>query len=124
MLLEEHTTSGTSNAALNLQWNIQTAEEKIKGGLERLYGKSASVRSQSQLDAIKFVMKNHPISVVIMPTGAGKSTVFTVPATFREAKLTLVIVPLATLLDDMVDRCQKLGIRTCQWSDTTRTGGP
>ncbi|PUU73469.1 hypothetical protein B9Z19DRAFT_1004403 [Tuber borchii] len=55
-----------------------------------------------------------------MPTGAGKSTVFTVPATFREAKLTLVIVPLAALLDDMVDRCQKLGIRTCQWSDTTQ----
>jgi superfamily II DNA helicase RecQ len=98
----------------------------ITAGLERLYGKGARTRSQSQLDAIKFVMQNHEVSMVIMPTGAGKSTVFTVPATFREAKLTLVVVPFTALLADMVSRCRKLGLRTCKWvgtSDGERTLG-
>src|ERR1700712_705279 len=105
-------TSATSNAPPKLQWKVQTPEEMIKAGLERIYGKGAGVRSPSQFDAIKFVIENHPLSVVIMPTGAGKSTVFTVPAAFREAKLTLVIVPFTPLLEDMINRCQKLGLRT------------
>ena len=122
-MVEQPTTFGTSNAPLNLQWKVQTREEMITAGLERIYGKGARVRSPSQLNAIKFVIENHPISVVIMPTGAGKSTVFTVPAAFREAKLTLVIVPFAALLEDMINRCQKLGLRTHQWSDKEQARG-
>ena len=112
-------TSAKGNAFDNLQWKAQTPEEMITTGFERLYGKGATVRSQSQLDAIKFVMENHEVSVVIMPTGAGKSTLFTIPATFREAKLTLVVVPLTALLGDMVSRCRKLGLRTCKWVGTS-----
>jgi superfamily II DNA helicase RecQ len=98
-----------------LQWKEQTADEMIAASLEMLYGKGAKVRSELQANAIKFVMEKSPISVVIMPTGAGKSILFTVPAAFREAKLTVVIVPLSALLDDMVKRCQNLGLRTHKW---------
>ena len=113
--------SKEANALNNLRWKAQTEEEMITAGLKRLYGKDATVRSESQLQAIKFVMQNHEVSAIIMPTGAGKSTVFTVPATFREAKLTLVVVPFTALLEDMVRRCQKLGLRTCKWVGTSNS---
>ena len=47
--------------------------------------------------------------VVVMPTGGGKSILFMLPA-WVGGGLTVVVVPLIALRQDMVVRCEQLGI--------------
>jgi superfamily II DNA helicase RecQ len=54
--------------------------------------------------------------VAVMPTGAGKSMLFMLPAWVEPGGVTIVVVPLKALRKDMVYRCEKLGIRCAVWT--------
>jgi superfamily II DNA helicase RecQ len=53
--------------------------------------------------------------VAIMGTGAGKSILFMLPASVSSG-VTVVVVPLVSLREDMKARCDKLGITCVEWS--------
>lgn len=61
-----------------------------------------------QLDAINAVMDNRD-SIVIFPTGGGKSLCFQVPAIRREG-VAIVVSPLLSLMKDQVDALQANGV--------------
>jgi superfamily II DNA helicase RecQ len=48
--------------------------------------------------------------VVVLPTGGGKSLLFTVPACVDEARVTVVVVPYQALIKDLIGRIQKCRI--------------
>jgi superfamily II DNA helicase RecQ len=50
-----------------------------------------------------------------MPTGAGKSLLFMLPAWAEQGGTTVVVVPLIALRGDMKQRCTKLGILCIEW---------
>ncbi|CAG5179568.1 uncharacterized protein ALTATR162_LOCUS9351 [Alternaria atra] len=50
-----------------------------------------------------------------MPTGAGKSMLFMLPAWAEQGGTTVVVVPLIALRGDMMRRCRKLGISCSEW---------
>lgn len=50
-----------------------------------------------------------------MPTGAGKSISFMLPAWTEPGGTTVVVVPLVALRGDMKERCSKLGIGCTEW---------
>jgi superfamily II DNA helicase RecQ len=50
-----------------------------------------------------------------MPTGAGKSLLFMLPAWVEQGGTTVVVVPLIALRGDMRQRCKKLGISCVEW---------
>ncbi|MDX2414016.1 MAG: ATP-dependent DNA helicase RecQ [Bacteroidales bacterium] len=62
-----------------------------------------------QLDVIKSVAEGRD-TLVLMPTGGGKSITFQVPALAKEG-ICLVITPLVALMKDQVDRLKKMEIR-------------
>ncbi|XP_029293096.1 ATP-dependent DNA helicase Q5 [Cottoperca gobio] len=69
-------------------------------------------RSKLQEDVVKAVLKGDRDVFVCMPTGAGKSLCYQLPAVLAEG-ITLVISPLIALIQDQVDRLQSLNIPAC-----------
>jgi len=67
-----------------------------------------SLRSM-QAKAIRALLDRRD-SLVIMPTGGGKSLCYQAPAAFRSNELTVVVSPLIALMKDQVDSLTEVGI--------------
>jgi len=72
-----------------------------------------------QLDAINAVMDNRD-SIVIFPTGGGKSLCFQVPAILRQG-VAIVVSPLLSLMKDQVDALQANGVAAACLNSTLTT---
>lgn len=55
-------------------------------------------------------LKGDTCGICVLPTGAGKSILFMLPAVLREGGSSIVIVPFVALIDDLVDRARTLGV--------------
>lgn len=64
---------------------------------------------QHQLEAVNAVMSGNDV-FVILPTGGGKSLIFQLPALAGPPGLTVVVMPLVSLIKDQVDHMHRLGV--------------
>ncbi|XP_041939060.1 ATP-dependent DNA helicase Q5 [Alosa sapidissima] len=69
-------------------------------------------RSKQQEDVVKAVIRGDRDVFVCMPTGAGKSLCYQLPAVMSEG-ITLVISPLIALIQDQVEHLRALNIPAC-----------
>ncbi|KAM6905350.1 ATP-dependent DNA helicase Q5 [Xenentodon cancila] len=69
-------------------------------------------RSKLQEDIVRAVIRGDRDVFVCMPTGAGKSLCYQLPAVLAPG-ITLVISPLIALIQDQVDRLKELNIPAC-----------
>jgi superfamily II DNA helicase RecQ len=53
--------------------------------------------------------------LVVIATSARKSMLFMLPTTIASTSVTVVIAPLNALRDDLLDRCEKIGIKAAKW---------
>jgi superfamily II DNA helicase RecQ len=95
-----------------------TSMEEISSGLKQLLGRTATWRIPEQGEAMAKVMmmQGNETLTVVLPTGAGKSVLFMLPALVEEWGTTVVIVPFAALIDDLVVRACKSGIDCIRWA--------
>ena len=82
--------------------------------LKRMMGEEATFRGV-QGEAIRAITVGVSPVVVVMPTGAGKSMLFMLPAWVEQGGTTVVVVPLIALRGDMTRRCNELGISCAEW---------
>ena len=77
-----------------------------------------------QAEVIADVLAGRPV-VAVMPTGAGKSLCYQLPATILAEKggVTLVVSPLIALMKDQVDSLRARGV-TCAALTRKRRGVP
>lgn len=81
--------------------------------LKAMVGSTAHFRGV-QRPALQAIMQQRSPVVVIMGTGGGKSMLFMLPARCSTG-LTVVVVPLVSLRDDLTDRCRRAGIDCAEW---------
>ena len=82
------------------------SSHQLEAALKQYFGFSA-FRGR-QRDIIANVVAGHD-TMIIMPTGAGKSLCYQLPALIREG-ITLVVSPLVALMKDQVDALVRRGI--------------
>ncbi|XP_011476653.1 ATP-dependent DNA helicase Q5 [Oryzias latipes] len=92
----------------------------LKQALKTHFGFN-NFRSKLQEDVIKAVLKGDRDVFVCMPTGAGKSLCYQLPAMLAEG-ITLVISPLIALIQDQVNHLKELNIPACSINSKLNVG--
>jgi RecQ family ATP-dependent DNA helicase len=82
--------------------------------LEKMLGSQAQFRGLQE-PILHAIMKHHSPILAIMATGIGKTMLFQIPAKCMNSGTTVVISPLVSLQDHMVERCQQAGISCVKW---------
>ncbi|XP_061606467.1 ATP-dependent DNA helicase Q5 [Phyllopteryx taeniolatus] len=101
--MEERATTTTLKQALNAHFGFE------------------GFRSKVQENVIKAVIRGDRDVFVCMPTGAGKSLCYQLPAVLAEG-VTLVISPLIALIQDQVDHLRSLNIHACSINSKLAVG--
>jgi len=84
----------------------QDISYNIKGALKQYFGYDAF---RGEQESVVHTILNRKSAFVIMPTGAGKSLCYQLPAILMEGTA-LVVSPLIALMKNQVDQMQALGI--------------
>lgn len=86
----------------------------IHAELEKMLGSEARFRGLQE-PVLQAIMKHQSPIVAVMGTGVGKTLLFQLPAKSMSSGTTVVISPLVSLQDHMVERCQQAGISCVKW---------
>jgi hypothetical protein len=79
--------------------------------LQQVLGKQdVGFRSMEQEQALYAVLDKQTPLVVVLPTGGGKSLLFTLPACIEEVGVTVVVVPYWALIEDLVSQIRDCGV--------------
>jgi superfamily II DNA helicase RecQ len=90
--------------------------------LKRMMGPHSEFR-EGQKEVIIAIARGQSPIVSVMPTGAGKSLAFMMPAYAEPGGTTIVVVPLIALRSDLQRRCQQLGISCVEWDPRQSADG-
>src|ERR671933_1766085 len=105
------------------------ASGKKSSSSRRIPGLNRSLRTTfgfeqlrpGQAEVIRSVMEGRD-TLAVMPTGAGKSLCYQLPALHLEGT-TIIVSPLISLMKDQVDKLQEFGLEALQVNSTLTAEG-
>jgi superfamily II DNA helicase RecQ len=86
----------------------------IHDALKQVMGEQAQFRGVQE-DAIRAIMAGESPVVAVMGTGGGKSLLFMLPAFCSGGGVSVIVVPLIALRQDMKKRCEGMGVECREW---------
>jgi superfamily II DNA helicase RecQ len=89
------------------------SEEDLKNAMRKALCRSeVSFRSEEQKEALRTIIfdEQKTALIVVLPTGGGKSLLFTAPACLDNPGVTIVVVPYRALLDNLLATANKAKI--------------
>jgi superfamily II DNA helicase RecQ len=97
-------------------WVEDARAAVVQRALQQVLGKQdVGFRSMEQEQALYAVLDKTTPLVVVLPTGGGKSLLFTLPACIEESRVTVVIVLYWALIEDLVSWICSCGIDCIEW---------
>lgn len=99
-------------------------EQERMAGLRKLLGPNASWRSPKQEQSMKTNMEllHGQSAINVLPTGAGKSILFMLPAVLADGGTSIVVVPFVSLVDDLLTRARAMGVDCIQFKTSLSCG--
>lgn len=99
-------------------------EEEMTDGLQRLLGPKATWRSDKQAESMRSIiaLKADQTVINVLPTGAGKSILFMLPAVMEDTGTSIVVVPFVALMDNLVRRATDIGVDCIQYRSLMNSG--
>ncbi|KAK6721105.1 hypothetical protein SNK04_000002 [Fusarium graminearum] len=99
-------------------------EDEMTDGLRKLLGPKATWRSDKQAESMRSIMalKADEAAINVLPTGAGKSILFMLPAVMENTGTSIVVVPFVALMDDLVTRATDMGVDCIQYRSSMSSG--
>lgn len=95
----------------------------VRKALGMVEGTEITYRSPQQAEALeRIINRSDSALAVILPTGGGKSLLYTGPACLPDPGVTIVIVPYRQLTNETVQGAKAVGIDCVEW--THGTGDP
>lgn len=88
----------------------------LRGVLRQLVNHAHAEFRGQQEEALQAIVHRVSPIVVVMGTSAGKSALFMLPTSISPHGMTVVVVPVISLRQDLADRCQRAGIRCVEWN--------
>ena len=87
---------------------------------ELLKNSNARFKSSEQAKAVRCILRRKKDCLVILPTGGGKSLMFQLPVYMEKTLTTVVVIPFVALLEEMLEKCQELGLNCQEWKKVKR----
>lgn len=102
----------------------QKMEDDMADGLRTLLGPEATWRSDKQAESMRSIMslKTDQTAINVLPTGAGKSILFMLPAVMQETGTSIVVVPLVALMDHLATRATAMGVDCIRFKSSLNAG--
>lgn len=99
-------------------------EQERMVGLRKLLGPNATWRSPKQEESMKANMEllGGQSAINVLPTGAGKSILFMLPAVLADGGTSIVVVPFVSLADNLLTRARAMGVDCIQFKTSLSCG--
>ncbi len=99
-------------------------EADMAAGLRKLLGPEATWRSDKQAECMRVIMglSDGQSAINVLPTGAGKSILFMLPAVMPDGGTSIVVVPFIALIDDLVMRARAMGVDCIRFMPSLSVG--
>lgn len=102
----------------------QDAETESLNGLRKLLGPDATWRSEKQAECMRTNMEllDGQSAINVLPTRAGKSILFMLPAMLADGGTSIVVVPFVSLADNLLTRALETGVDCVQFKPSMSAG--
>ncbi len=99
-------------------------ERELQDGLCRLLGPGATWRSVKQAECMRVIMglADGQAAINVLPTGAGKSILFMLPAMLRDDGTSIVVVPFTALIENLVTRAGEISVDCIRFTSSLSAG--
>ncbi|KAB8226819.1 uncharacterized protein BDW43DRAFT_305065 [Aspergillus alliaceus] len=87
----------------------------MRTALQRITGSEIIQFRGIQAPALRAIQDGESPVVAVMPTGGGKSMLFILPVFAEPGGVIIIVIPLILLRQDIIWRCQALGILYVSW---------
>ncbi|CAA9967212.1 RecQ family helicase [Pyrenophora teres f. maculata] len=95
---------------------LRPTKEQVHSAMQQVLSKAdVTFRSKEQERALHAVLEGQTPLVVVLPTGGGKTLLFTVPACLDLEGVTVVVVPFRALLLNLMERVLATGVTCAEW---------
>lgn len=96
---------------------LDEREKAVRKALGLAQTTAVAYKSAEQEEALERIINGSDSALaVVLPTGGGKSLLFTAPACLEDPGITIVIVPYRQLIEETLSDAKSRGIRAVEWS--------